>query len=664
MKRWMLWLFAGLASLAALLSPVRAQTSDDYQQAVAVAGNTATIWFAPASGETTWVDLHYRLNDGPQQNLGMTWVAASGRFETTLRELVAGGDVITYSFTYNKGTPAYDTPTFNFSVGTTGPDTAAAPSFSPSPGSYTQAQSVVLSSATADAVIRYTLDNSKPTATSPIYRTPIQVTQSTTIKARAFKDGLKKSPVSKGVYTITRGNVATPAFSPAGGSYAAAQTVTIATSTPGAVIKYTTDGSAPTAASPTYTGPINVASSKTLRAMARKTGYGDSGVETADYAIGVGTWNKQTTFNVVNGTRGAWRDDQIYWAIIGRDWATDQFVHVDAAGRLIPMQLSDNGALTKNGKPYSNYFYTLAQARSVTIQPINSARLMLSVGSPMYIWINVDVNGKIAYAGANIENPDDPNIDVTFDFVEMAIVPDLGFFGNTTRVDQFGFPVKMRVQGLGGFDRTVGETESRDAIFAAFQSQTPAEFQSLAQQPYAPYRIMAPAHGTFRHDGPHAHYLDNYIADVWRRYATQSLTFTNAQGTFTGRVNGGRFEFTDGQGTYVIARAPTTEEALLGNGVLNDATGTTPGTPAYDKQLQIQAQMCAAINRHIVEDPDHWSNGAYFYVPGQAANGYARFWHEHSIGGQSYGFAYDDVWNYSSSLHTPAPTTVDVTVGW
>ncbi len=113
-----------------------------------------------------------------------------------------------------------------------------------------------------------------------------------------------------------------------------------------------------------------------------------------------------------------------------------------------------------------------------------------------------------------------------------------------------------------------------------------------------------------------------------------------------------------------IARAPTTPEALLGIGVLNDATGQAPGTPGYDKQLQIQAQMCAAINRHIVDDPAHWSNSSYFYPAGQAANWYARFWHDHGANGLAYGFAYDDVWSYSSSLHTEAPTTATITIGW
>ncbi|MBW8758980.1 MAG: hypothetical protein JF586_15320 [Burkholderiales bacterium] len=375
-----------------------------------------------------------------------------------------------------------------------------------------------------------------------------------------------------------------------------------------------------------------------------------------------GTWNKQTTFNIVNGTNNAYDNAHVFWAIIGKDWTTGKFVWVNTAGQLIPMSTADNGALSKNGVTYTNYFHSIAQAGSVTIPPINSARLLLSVGTPMYIRVNQDVNGNMGYAGANIDNPTDPNIDVTFDFAEMAILPDTGFYGNTTRVDQFGFPVRLRLQGLDGYDQTVGETATRASLFSAWASAVPAQFAGLAQAPYSPYRIVAPAHGSFGTSGSNAHYLDSYIQGLWSKYATQTLTFTDQQGTFSGHVVNGQFQFTDGQGTYIIQRAPTTQEALLGNGVLNDATGQTPGTAGYDKQLQIQAQMCAAINRHIVEDPAHWYSPGYFYV--NPSNSYSKFWHDHSINALSYGFAYDDVGGFSSSLHTEKPTIATVTVGW
>ena len=79
--------------------------------------------------------------------------------------------------------------------------------------------------------------------------------------------------------------VAAPAFSPAGGTYTSAQNVTISCGTPGAVIRYTTDGSAPTSASVQYTGPISVTVSETIKAIAMVPGMTDSAVASAAYTI-------------------------------------------------------------------------------------------------------------------------------------------------------------------------------------------------------------------------------------------------------------------------------------------------------------------------------------------------------------------------------------------
>lgn len=383
-----------------------------------------------------------------------------------------------------------------------------------------------------------------------------------------------------------------------------------------------------------------------------------------------GPWNGRTTFHVENQTRGTYSDAQVYWAIIGKSWETGNFVYVNANGDLVPMSVSDNGALTKNGIGYSNYFFTLAQKKSITIPPINSARILFSLGTPMYVRVVIDGAGKIAYAGADIQNPSDPNIDVYFDFGEMAILPvghpQQGIFVNTTRVDQFGFPVKLRVQGLGGYDRTVGEplTETRESLFTQFITNVPAEFKGLAQAPQAPYRIAAPAHATFKAGGPNANYLAPYIDAMWAKFRNEDLTFTLQNlGTFTGRVTGDTFRFTGGtqNGTYFINGKPTTAMALLGNGVLDDTSGapTNPGT-----QLQIQAQVCAALNRHVLATPADWYKQSAHYPAGELANWYAKFWHDHSLAGRAYGFAYDDVGDFSPSLHTQAPTDVTYSLGW
>jgi hypothetical protein len=78
---------------------------------------------------------------------------------------------------------------------------------------------------------------------------------------------------------------ATPGFSPAAGSYTAAQTVTLSATTPGAIIYYTTDGSAPSASSSQYSEPFSVASSAVVQAVAIAPGYATSGVARADYVI-------------------------------------------------------------------------------------------------------------------------------------------------------------------------------------------------------------------------------------------------------------------------------------------------------------------------------------------------------------------------------------------
>ena len=78
--------------------------------------------------------------------------------------------------------------------------------------------------------------------------------------------------------------VADTRFSHDRGFYDAPFNVTIATATPGATIRYTTDGSPPTATTGTvYTGPVNVSTTTVLRAAAFKPGAFASNVDTQTY---------------------------------------------------------------------------------------------------------------------------------------------------------------------------------------------------------------------------------------------------------------------------------------------------------------------------------------------------------------------------------------------
>ncbi len=59
--------------------------------------------------------------------------------------------------------------------------------------------------------------------------------------------------------------------------------VTLSTATEGAAIHYTTDGNEPTSASATYTEPISLTETTTIRAMAARPGATDSAVASATY---------------------------------------------------------------------------------------------------------------------------------------------------------------------------------------------------------------------------------------------------------------------------------------------------------------------------------------------------------------------------------------------
>jgi len=154
-----------------------------------------------------------------------------------------------------------------------GSGSVAAPVFSPAPGTFSAPTSVSMSTTTASASIYYTADGSTPTTSSTKYTGPVVISTTTTLKAIA-NDGTSSSSETDGTYTITSPPPppAAPSFSPAPGTYSSTQSVTISDTTVGASIFYTTDGSTPTTSSTKYTGPVAIATTTTLKAIANDSG--------------------------------------------------------------------------------------------------------------------------------------------------------------------------------------------------------------------------------------------------------------------------------------------------------------------------------------------------------------------------------------------------------
>jgi hypothetical protein len=210
----------------------------------------------------------------------------------------------------------------------------SSPGFNPAAGSYTANSSgvkpMVISDATIGSSVRYTKDGTTPTSISGTLISPpnanstpsatIQLpVATTTLKAIAFKTGLTDSAVQNGVYIISPSPtptptptvtptptptatpvVATPVFSPSPGSYTANSSgmkpVIISDPTIGASVRYTQDGSTPTANTGTLISPPNASSTPratvqlpvattTLKAVGFKTGSTNSAVKSGVYIV-------------------------------------------------------------------------------------------------------------------------------------------------------------------------------------------------------------------------------------------------------------------------------------------------------------------------------------------------------------------------------------------
>ena len=359
-----------------------------------------------------------------------------------------------------------------------------------------------------------------------------------------------------------------------------------------------------------------------------------------------------------NKTNGKYKDSEIYWIVLGRN-KNHEICYLDAQGNLVKASESLN-TVTKNGRKCANVAHSMAEAKYVYLPDIESGRMYLSYGEPVYVTFINSADGKVGYAGPDLNNASDPNSDVLFEFAEFTVT-NKEYWGNTTRVDFFSFPVVTRLVGQGGFDnrpgdyptydKTVGDIGTRDQIFNAWKNSAPAAWKSL----YDGKRIMAPCKTTFNEGKENGHYFDNYINEFWNKYSNETLVFRCDAGTFRGRVSGDHMTFTkDGDGgTYTIYK-PTTQDVLEGKGNFNRGNST---------ELVIEAQLCAAFNRGVATDPANYQNPSAYYKNG-TYNYYSKFLHEHSVNNFSYGFCYDDVNDQSTLLHYTNPTALILDLKW
>ncbi|PKM17143.1 MAG: hypothetical protein CVV11_21465, partial [Gammaproteobacteria bacterium HGW-Gammaproteobacteria-15] len=160
----------------------------------------------------------------------------------------------------------------------------ATPVTTPNGGSHSSQVNVTLSTTTSGATIRYTLNNSAVTASSAQYTAAIPLSQSTTIRAKAFKAGMAESSELVKSFTVLQ-PVATPTISPNGGTHSNLVNVSLATTTSDATLRYTIDNSPVNTASTIYTGSFILPNSATVRVKAFKSGMAESSETAATFTV-------------------------------------------------------------------------------------------------------------------------------------------------------------------------------------------------------------------------------------------------------------------------------------------------------------------------------------------------------------------------------------------
>lgn len=165
-------------------------------------------------------------------------------------------------------------------------NTVATPTITPDGGNFNVPVTVSLNCDTVGADIYYTTNGTTPSVLSTRYTVPFILSNNTLVRAVGVKTGLLDSAVVAANFSVfIETKVAAPQLTPGAGIFADPVSVVIGTSTPGAALYYTLDGSTPSSSSSLYSAPVPINNNTTLKVVGVRDGIANSDIVTAQYII-------------------------------------------------------------------------------------------------------------------------------------------------------------------------------------------------------------------------------------------------------------------------------------------------------------------------------------------------------------------------------------------
>jgi len=423
---------------------------------------------------------------------------------------------------------------------------------------------------------------------------------------------------------------------------------------------------------------------------------------TSDTAINYSAYaNGGVHLEIVNSDPADYNDDQLYVGVMGATTGSNsQSAYIDlTTGKTV--LLNNLSALPQVVNPNnptdgSKYIVISTKMSDMPVDPatglhaiplpfIQSGRILLSIGKPLYYYINP--GGTSLGAPIKSTSSTDANYGTVFDFMEFTYYSTgsgARVFANTSRVDEYAISMGFQLnalQGTTGSVQTAGELMTHKNTIQAFLNfNKPSDYdqcyRSFFQDIVNPGGMTdASGNQIFTQTTSYQHF-QTYIDSIWQNYKNQDLLMilgsgnvgsTDSNLVIRGRVDGNNvFNFTQTQtvngnttvtgGTLPIE--PTTSDVLGGNastGAFNNSS--LNGTPGHELDNELRVTFVAALNRHsiftdaAVGQIQYPEDVSKFYKT-DPYNYYAAFWHSPGVSynGLQYAFSYDDDANQSSTI--------------
>ncbi|SPB14545.1 beta and gamma crystallin [Caballeronia novacaledonica] len=309
-----------------------------------------------------------------------------------------------------------------------------------------------------------------------------------------------------------------------------------------------------------------------------------------------------------------------------------------------------------------------------------SGRIYLSVGVPKLPFTPLSSSAYTAPVTVG-----GPGALTLFDWIEFSFDSQGNFNGNTTQVDQFGFPLFL--DGTPGGSQQGQYNTSRPAIIEAV-SKLPAAFyvpQSVSAPSAFPAGLAVNGSVTLRalspksisaqnqYSGSLLTYFDQTIENWYLTWAATPLSVTDlATGTYTGIVKPGAgltfYAGSTASGTAAFTVGGAGTPGISSLDVWQCANALATGS---DAAKNVQKMLAAAFNRGVMAntlaDATCKNDAATFYQITHSNtlvfNPWAQLFHRLSTNSLAYAFPYDDVCDQNPSIGLAATQSVTITLG-